>query len=69
MSTLRHFRYRRYLDAFVDGELADDLVPRVTAHVTECRMCARDAELTEKVKQRLARWRGSNKQATTRVKG
>ncbi|MCB9395962.1 MAG: zf-HC2 domain-containing protein [Acidimicrobiaceae bacterium] len=52
---LAHHRYRRFVDAFVDGELDGDLRRRVGAHVAECPMCGRDAELTVHVKHSLAR--------------
>lgn len=55
MLRLDHLRYRRYVDAFVDGELIGELRRRVSEHVAECPMCGRDAELTVHVKHSLAR--------------
>jgi anti-sigma factor RsiW len=49
-----HLRYRRFLDAYVDGELGDgQLEPRVGAHVAHCPMCLQAARITAVVKQRL----------------
>lgn len=52
---LDHLRYRRYLDAFIDGELDGELRQRVSDHVVECGMCGRDAVVTVHVKHSLAR--------------
>lgn len=65
---LDHLRYRRYLDAFVDGELDGDLRSRVSGHVAVCPMCGRDAELTIHVKDSLTRHRGFTERAADRVR-
>ncbi len=65
---LDHLRYRRYLDAFVDGELDGDLRARVSGHVAVCPMCGRDAELTIHVKDSLARHRGLTERAADRLR-
>jgi len=50
-----HLRYRRYLDALVDGELADpELDRRVARHVARCPMCGQAAHVTAVVKHRLS---------------
>ncbi len=51
---LDHFLYRRYTDAFIDGELDKDLWSRVGEHVAVCGMCGRDAEVTIHMKHSLA---------------
>lgn len=38
-----------YLEAYVDGELPDEGVFEVQAHLSECAACARDVQLIEKV--------------------
>ena len=65
---LDHLRYRRYLDAFVDGELNGGLQSRVSDHVADCPMCHRGAELTIHVKHSLARRRCLPARAAHRVR-
>lgn len=65
---LDHLRYRRYIDAFVDGELDRDLRSRVGDHVAICPMCGRDAELTIHVKHSLARHRSFPERAADRMR-
>jgi anti-sigma factor RsiW len=65
---LDHLRYRRYIDAFVDGELDGDLRSRVSGHVAACPMCGRDAELTIHVKHSLARRRSFPERAADRMR-
>jgi anti-sigma factor RsiW len=55
VSRVEHLRYRRYLDAFVDGELTGGRARRVEAHVTACPMCLDRLDLTAHVKESLAR--------------
>jgi anti-sigma factor RsiW len=57
VSRLDHLRYRRYLDAFVDGELRGELSARVERHVTTCPMCLDSLDVTAHVKESLARRR------------
>jgi anti-sigma factor RsiW len=52
---LDHIRYRRYVDAFVDGELDGSLRERVGRHLALCPMCGSEAELTIHLKRSLAR--------------
>jgi anti-sigma factor RsiW len=52
---LDHFRYRRYVDAFVDGELGGTLRGRVERHIAQCPACEGDVEVTVHVKDSLAR--------------
>lgn len=47
-------RYRRLLDAHVDGELGGPLAAKVASHVMRCEMCLRAAFVTMVVKERLA---------------
>lgn len=49
-----HMRYRRLLDAHVDGELGGPLAAKVASHVMRCEMCLRAAFVTMVVKERLA---------------
>ena len=65
---LDHLRYRRYVDAYVDGELHDDLRERVDGHVAMCPMCSRAADLTVHVKHSLARRRGMTERAAKRIR-
>ena len=65
---LDHLRYRRYLDAFVDGELDGDLRSRASDHVAICPMCGRDAELTIHVKHSLARHPSFTERAADRMR-
>ena len=65
---LDHLRYRRYVDAYVDGELDDDLRVRVSDHVAICGMCGREAVLTVHVKHCLARRRGLTERAAERIR-
>ncbi|MBI4936375.1 MAG: zf-HC2 domain-containing protein [Actinobacteria bacterium] len=58
MMHLDHLRYRRYVDAFVDGELDGALRSRVSSHIAECPMCDREAEMTVHIKDSLARGTG-----------
>jgi anti-sigma factor RsiW len=52
---IEHLRYRRFLDAHVDGELADPAhARRVADHVDGCPMCRDAARTTEVVKHRLS---------------
>jgi anti-sigma factor RsiW len=52
---IEHLRYRRFLDAHVDGELADQArARRVADHVDRCPMCREAAHTTEVVKHRLS---------------
>ena len=53
LGRLEHVRYRRFLDASIDGELVGDRADRVRAHVSSCPRCARDEDLTFVVKRRL----------------
>lgn len=55
MLLIDHLRYRRYLDAHVDGELIGNLGNRVAIHVVVCPMCTREVELTDRIKRSLAR--------------
>jgi hypothetical protein len=48
-----HLRYRRFLDASVDGELTGEQARRVRAHLSACPRCVRDEDLTIVVKRRL----------------
>lgn len=50
---LEHLRYRRYLDAAIDGELTGEHARRVRVHVSSCPRCARDEDLTITIKRRL----------------
>ncbi|MGE0139494.1 MAG: zf-HC2 domain-containing protein [Ilumatobacteraceae bacterium] len=50
---LEHLRYRRFLDAAIDGELTGEQARRVRAHVSACPRCARDEDLTLTIKRRL----------------
>ncbi|CAB4580498.1 MAG: zf-HC2 domain-containing protein [Actinomycetes bacterium] len=68
MLRIDHLRYRRYVDAFVDGELDGGLRSRVADHVAECPMCGRYAELTVHVKHSLARRRGLTERAAERLR-
>ena len=68
MLMLDHMRFRRYLDAHVDNELAGDLASRVAAHVGECPMCGREAQVTVHVKQSLARRRPGTQRAADRIR-
>ena len=68
MSRLNHLRYRRYLDAHLDGELTGTRAARVAGHVAECAQCRPAAELTVKVKDRLARRRLPCQRAAERVR-
>ena len=68
MLHLDHLRYRRYIDAFVDGELNGELRSRVSGHVAVCPVCGRDAELTIHVKNSLARRRRYSERAAERVR-
>lgn len=61
---LDHLRFRRYVDAFVDGELDDDLRVRVSEHIAECPMCDREARLTVHVKGSLAQRAGFTERAS-----
>jgi len=65
---LDHLRYRRHIDAFVDGELTADLRTRVGEHVAICPMCDRDAELTIHMKHSLACHCGFPEPAADRVR-
>jgi anti-sigma factor RsiW len=51
---IEHMRYRRYLDAHVDGELDAELAGRVADHVENCPMCTGAANTTAVVKHRLS---------------
>lgn len=51
---IAHIRYRRMLDAFVDGELNDARAARVERHIRSCPMCGPDADITVRVKAALA---------------
>jgi predicted anti-sigma-YlaC factor YlaD len=51
---VEHLRYRRFLDASVDGELTGEHAGRVRAHVATCPRCARDEDITIVVKRSLA---------------
>ncbi len=48
---LEHLRYRRFLDASVDGELTGDRAHRVRVHMSTCPQCAHDEDLTLVVKR------------------
>ena len=50
---LGHLRYRRYLDASIDGELTGEQARRVRAHLSMCPMCVRDEHTTLLAKRRL----------------
>jgi anti-sigma factor RsiW len=63
-----HFRNRRYLDAYVDGELTGGLAARVAGHVADCPMCGREQELTMHVKESLARRRRLTERAADRLR-
>ena len=50
-----HLRLRRYLDAYVDGEIDDSrLAHDMADHVAHCPMCAATARTTTVVKHRLS---------------
>ena len=52
---IEHVRLRRYLDAHVDGEIADETLARkVGGHVAGCPMCDAAADTTMAVKRRLS---------------
>ncbi|MGE0139353.1 MAG: hypothetical protein AB7R77_16175 [Ilumatobacteraceae bacterium] len=54
-TAIEHLHYRRYLDAHVDGELADPAhACRVADHVDRCPICRDAAHTTEVVKHRLS---------------
>lgn len=61
LSDVSHRRMRRYVTAYVDGELSDGaLVARVEAHLGDCWMCSCDAETWRLIRcslRRLARRR------------
>ena len=57
VSHFEHLRYRRFLDASLDGELTGEQARRVRAHVSVCPRCARDEDLTIVVKRRLGFFR------------
>ncbi len=57
MAKIDHLRYRRFVDAYVDGELHGALADRVARHVDTCPMCGPDAEVTVRIKHSLARRR------------
>jgi anti-sigma factor RsiW len=63
-----HLRYRRFVDAFVDGELDGGLRRRVADHVAVCPMCSHDADLTVHVKHSLARRRDLTTRAAERLR-
>lgn len=65
---LDHLRYRRYVDAFVDGELDGALRDRVAHHLAECPMCHDAALVTVRVKGSLAAQGGFAMRATERVR-
>ena len=53
---IEHMRYRRLLDAHVDGELTDPTLDhRVEQHIARCPMCRHAARVNVVVKQRLTR--------------
>jgi anti-sigma factor RsiW len=52
---LAHLRWRRYLDAFVDGELDERVHRRVSQHFAHCTVCDDLARLTVAVKRAVAR--------------
>mgnify|MGYP003407473124 CR=1 FL=1 len=62
---IEHLRYQRYVDAFVDGELAGRRRARVAAHVAACPECSRAAGTTVHMKYSLARTAGFPRRATT----
>jgi anti-sigma factor RsiW len=47
-------RFRRFLDAHVDGELDERLAPRVADHVASCPMCGGTAQFTVVLKRHLS---------------
>lgn len=51
---LEHMRYRKLLDAHVDGELTGPRAAKVANHVSHCEMCRGAALITMVVKRRLA---------------
>jgi hypothetical protein len=50
---IEHLRYRRLIDASIDDELNGELARRVRAHVSACRGCAHDEDVTITLKRRL----------------
>ena len=54
---IEHVRFRRYLDATIDDELAAPFVYRVRAHMAACAMCTKDEATTRVMKHRLAKLR------------
>ncbi len=55
LGLIEHLRCRRFLDAHVDGELADsDVARRVAEHVDRCPMCGHAARTTAVLKHRLS---------------
>lgn len=64
-----HLRYRRFLDAHVDGELTNPAqAGRVAAHVARCPMCGDAARTTAVLKHRLSLRRFLPTHTTTRVR-
>ena len=47
-------RVRKVLQAYLDGELDDRHATMVAAHLDQCDRCGIEAELYERVKDRLA---------------
>ncbi len=64
---IEHLRYHRYVDAFVDGELAGRRRARVAAHVAACPECSQAAGTTVHMKYSLARTAGIPRRATARL--
>jgi anti-sigma factor RsiW len=48
-----HRRWRKAIDAYVDGELDPDVRAQVAAHVRRCWWCSEDVELTGMIKASL----------------
>lgn len=68
LGLLEHVRYRRFLDAHVDGELADPAhARRVAEHVARCPMCGDAADATAVIKHRLSLRRFLPTHTRTRV--
>ncbi len=68
MLRLDHLRYRRLVDAYVDGELDGELRLRVDDHVSVCPMCGREARMTVHVKHSLACRHGIPERAVDRMR-
>jgi len=62
-------RFRRFLDAHVDGELDERLASRVADHVALCPMCTGTAQFTIVLKRHLSLRRFLPSHAARRASG